>query len=294
METFKKVFLITVFLTAEHLFLLSFFSQKSLESPIKPKDQKLLLYIMIMTAPGNTEKRQDIRETWLKDVKDRNSYIQFNFFIGINNITLQTHDLLLIEQAEYQDIIFLCDFEEGFQLTTYKVLKMLKWAHQHINSDYYFKVDDDCYLSVDIFVKVLTSEGLPRKKMLLGKFKDAKAVVSTGRWGELNWYLCGVYLPYPLGAGYLLTSDLVEFIAVNNDKLEFYANEDSAIGAWVAGLNITYQNELRISMSRRTCKKDSFLFHNRPSINLKEIHQLQLTPEGPCSRYREFVVAERT
>ena len=281
MNTIKKVFIITVILTIEHLTIITLFSQKSLESP--KKDQESLLYIMILTAPGNTEKRQTMRETWLNDVIDRNSYIQFHFFIGTKSITLEERAILLREQTEYKDIIFFCDIEDKYELVTYKVLEMMKWAHQHINAVYYFKIDDDVYLSVDRFVKMLTTEGLPREKLLLGKIKDYNPVFNTGKWADVSWNMCSVYLPYALGAGYSLTRDLVAFMAVNNDRLEFHANEDTAIGAWIAGLNVTYQRDSRIYLVGPTCKEDGYLFHDSPTIDLKRIHQLWITQGKTCS-----------
>ena len=281
MNTIKKVFIITVILTIEHLTIITLFSQKSLESP--KKDQESLLYIMILTAPGNTEKRQTMRETWLNEVYNRSSYIQFHFFIGTKSITLEERAILLREQTEYKDIIFFSDIEDKYELTTYKVLEMMKWAHQHINAVYYFKIDDDVYLSVDRFVKMLTTEGLPREKLLLGKIKDYNPVFNTGKWADVSWNMCGVYLPYALGAGNLLTRDLVAFMAVNNDRLEFHANEDTAIGAWIAGLNVTYKHDSRIYLVGPTCKEDGYLFHDYPTIDLKRIHQLWITQGKTCS-----------
>ena len=280
-KVLKKIFIITILLTIEDLTIMILVSQKSLQS--SKRNRESLLYIMILTAPGNTEMRRNIRETWLNDVIDRNSYIQFHFFIGTKSITLEERAILLREQTEYKDIIFFCDIEDKYELTTYKVLEMMKWAHQHINAVYYFKIDDDVYLSVDRFVKMLTTEGLPREKLLLGKIKDYNPVFNTGKWADVSWNMCGVYLPYALGAGNLLTRDLVAFMAVNNDRLEFHANEDTAIGAWIAGLNVTYQREKITYLTGSTCKEDGYLFHDYPTIDLKRMHQLWVTQRKTCN-----------
>ena len=280
MSIIKKIFLVVIMLIIEHL-IIKTLMQKSPKS--SGRDRKYLLYIMVLTAPGNTEERQNIRETWLNDVIDRNSCIKFNFFIGTKNINLEDLDTLVKEQTEYKDIIFLREIKESYVLTTYKVLKMLKWAYEHINAVYYFKIDDDCYLSVDRFINILTNEGLPREKLLLGSFLDSNPVHDTGKWADLDWSLCGEYLPYAMGAGYLLTHDLVKFIAVNNDKLGFHRNEDTAIGAWIAGLNVTYQREKRTYLAGPTCKEDGYLFHDYPTIDLKRIHQLWVTQGKTCS-----------
>ena len=277
----KTIYFIVILLTIEHIIITSLLSQKIIDC--SNKKHEYLLYIMVMTAPSSTENRQNIRETWLNEVRNRSSYIKFHFFIGTKNLTSENRDILFKEQTEYEDIILLSDVEEKYELTTYKLLEMLKWTHQNINAVYYFKTDDDCYFSVDRFVSILTTEGLPTEKLLLGHFLNESPVLKEGKWADFDWSLCSIYLPYPNGVGFLLTRDLVAFIAINNDKLEFHSNDDTALGVWFAGLNVTYLTSGRIYYNEETCQEDGYIFHHFDVIGIKRMHQLWLTHGKTCS-----------
>ncbi len=81
--------------------------------------------------------------------------------------------------------------------------------------------------------------------------------------------LCDRYLPYALGGGYVLSHDLVAYIAATADMFSFYNSEvsdllffassiphhreslpfpllqDVSVGTWLAPLNITRQHDIR-------------------------------------------------
>ena len=65
-----------------------------------------------------------------------------------------------------------------------------------------------------------------RKLILAG----AAHVKTSGQWAEPNFHLCDRYLPYARGGGYVITTDLVEYILQNKHLLQIYNSEDVTVG----------------------------------------------------------------
>ena len=49
-----------------------------------------------------------------------------------------------------------------------------------------------------------------------------------------EWFLCDHYLPYAMGGGYVISSDLIHRVAVNADGIQLYNNEDVSVGVWLS------------------------------------------------------------
>ena len=65
-----------------------------------------------------------------------------------------------------------------------------------------------------------------RKLIIAG----AAHVKTLGQWAEPNFHLCDRYLPYARGGGYVITTDLVEYILQNKHLLQIYNSEDVTVG----------------------------------------------------------------
>ena len=53
-----------------------------------------------------------------------------------------------------------------------------------------------------------------------------------------RYVLCDRYIPYALGGGYVLSANLVGFLADNAAALRPYRAEDASVGTWLAPLKI--------------------------------------------------------
>ena len=65
-----------------------------------------------------------------------------------------------------------------------------------------------------------------------GFFNGNAPVFKRGPWKETKFLLCDRYLPYAAGGGYILSHDLVAFIASNSRYLQLYDNDDVSVGVW--------------------------------------------------------------
>ena len=56
----------------------------------------------------------------------------------------------------------------------------------------------------------------------------------NSKYYEKDYNFIDTYIPYALGAGYILSSDLVHFVAKNADMLMQWFSEDVSLGTWLA------------------------------------------------------------
>lgn len=80
------------------------------------------------------------------------------------------------------------------------------------------------------------------KKWWWSSFRENWPVQKFGKWRE-DSYNSITYPPFPCGAGYVLSMDLVSFIASNMEILHIYQGEDVSLGIWLSPLNPTLHND---------------------------------------------------
>lgn len=240
------------------------------------------LIILIMSSPKNLERRNAIRETWLK-LKNRTTKVFKHYFV-IGSFQLTADHILHLssEQSVYSDMLILPMIDSYANLTL-KVLNSFIWLNERLdvgfNFKYVLKCDDDSFIRLDsllheighieiMYLKsnlteanLLNDNNSPyiranvqsndrsslRNLHLYWGYFDGKAHIQrNGKWTENNWILCDRYLPYALGGGYIISKDLVRFIANNGNYLRLYKSEDVSVGAWLSTVN----NILRIHDAR--------------------------------------------
>lgn len=216
----------------------------SLESTIKTKrevetaspNKSTFLFIMILTSPKGTERRDAIRSTWLKNVK---SDFIAKFIIGGKTLSKSDRDLLESENQSYQDLVIIPHLKDGYYELSNKVLQGFRWINENIDCSYVMKADDDSFVRIDKIVSELShSKSIKTPNLYWGFFRGNARVKRKGKWAEHKWVLCDHYLPYANGGGYVLSTKLVNFIARNWDLLQLYNSEDVSVGMY--GCRNTY------------------------------------------------------
>lgn len=189
------------------------------------------LFIMVLTAPNGTDRRDAMRKTWLSNLESLDSPVIVKFIIGIRELSQETMKNLEEENSLYNDILFLPELKDAYKELPSKVLQTFEWIDQHVNSSYILKVDDDSFVRLDVLISELKSTH-SIKRFYWGFFRGDAHVKFSGPWAEKNWHLCDRYLPYAQGGGYILSSDLINFIARNADLLQKFNSEDVSVGEW--------------------------------------------------------------
>lgn len=210
-----SAFLLTIYLV--HLFSTLQCHQADKKIVNKPRYR---LIVLALTAPGNSERRNTIRKTWLSEKPA--SEVKSLFSIGLVNVKPEEKDTLESENKKYNDLILLPKLFDTYVTITKKVLQSFVHIYENYDFDFLLKVDDDSFVVLDLIIKELfrwQNKGT-RAELYWGYFDGRARVKRNGPWKETDWFLCDHYLPYALGGGYVLSYNLVKFIAENADYLK--------------------------------------------------------------------------
>ncbi|XP_053694348.1 beta-1,3-galactosyltransferase 6 [Sabethes cyaneus] len=307
---------------------------ESSERVYQPENSYFLM-LLIVSAPGNLEQRNVIRETYLNlrprilnesfqeaiyvpiydgqdqlqletvdkqmellehyrqwrqqkisNVKVINFKIKALFAIGTYGLSRPERKIIHDEQRVYNDVLELDDLKDSYGNLTVKVLRSLSKIDDMYDFKYLMKLDDDSYVKLDLLSEDLLSyyEKLHKfyrthKKLVelyWGYFKGAATIQQHGIWKETDFKICDRYLPYALGGGYVLSKNLVSFIASNSRTLVAYKSEDMAVGTWLAPFgNIHRRHDVRFDTAwkPRKCQDYHLVLHKRNTHQMKRIYQ---------------------
>ena len=153
------------------------------------------------------------------------------------------------ENSAYSDLLLL-PVLDSYPTLTKKVLTTMVMLHRNVEFKFLAKVDDDTYVRIPEVVDELHNTNY-EKSLYWGFFDGRAPVQKTGKWQEANYVLCDRYLPYALGGGYVLSRDLVAYIAENSEKFQTYRNEDISVGTWLAPLKVNRVHDVRFDTEFR-------------------------------------------
>jgi hypothetical protein len=120
------------------------------------------IFIAVISAPGNFDKRNTIRQTWRNHLKvdyhkSSMSLAGFAFILGLTDHN-ETQMKIEQEATTYGDVIQIemADFYRNLSL---KVAGLFNWLYKycHHKIDFLFKVDDDVYVNVRNLVQFVKS-----------------------------------------------------------------------------------------------------------------------------------------
>ncbi|UYV82000.1 B3GALT6 [Cordylochernes scorpioides] len=229
------------------------------------------LVVMIMTGPGNREQRRAMRETWLQLAQDRP--ILHYFIIGTADLDQSRLKGLQEEYKHYGDLVLLRSHNDSYRQLSSKLLSSLRWLQRNINFKFLLKADDDTFARLDLIYSRLLNQ--PPRKFYWGYFDGRARVHRKGKWAEKEWNLCDHYLPHALGGGYVLSSDLVDYVANNAALLKAYRSEDVSLGAWLAPLDIERRHDIDFDTEymSRGCLNSYLVTHKQSSKQMREKHR---------------------
>ena len=187
------------------------------------------LLVFVMSSPKGHLRRKAIRETWFKFDMYNEKKVCRKFVVGTKNLNPTIVTDLTNEYNKNQDMLFLDNLVDSYHSLTTKLLQTMIWISKSLRSFFVMKVDDDSFVRLDVLISDLKKKS-SLSRVYWGYFKGDSNVKVTGEWAENKWILSDHYLPYALGGGYLISYDLVEYIANNHDMLQLYNSEDVSLG----------------------------------------------------------------
>lgn len=233
------------------------------------RDLQAKLFILILTGLNNMHERDALRQTWLNNI---GSEVIFRFAIGVKSLDISTREKLERENTVHKDMLLLSTVSDSYQGLTNKVLEAMIWVDKTVDYEYLLKVDDDTFVRVSNLMSQLHHK--PKERLYWGFFDGRANVKQGGKWQESDWNLCDKYLPYARGGGYVLSSDLVHFIASNHELLQQYLSEDVSVGTWLAPLKINRHHDQNFDTEfvSRGCLNSYIITHKQAVPNIRELY----------------------
>ncbi|XP_023971514.1 UDP-GalNAc:beta-1,3-N-acetylgalactosaminyltransferase 2 isoform X2 [Physeter macrocephalus] len=193
---------------------------------------------------------------------------------------LHEEDALLKEESSlYDDIVFV-DVVDTYRNVPAKLLNFYKWTVETTSFDLLLKTDDDCYIDLEAVFNRIALKNLDGPNFWWGNFRLNWAVDRTGKWQELE-YPSPAYPAFACGSGYVISRDIVHWLAGNSGRLKTYQGEDVSMGIWMAAIGPKrYQDSLWLC--EKTCETGML---SSPQYSPQELTQLWKLKElcgDPC------------
>ncbi|XP_046916929.2 LOW QUALITY PROTEIN: beta-1,3-galactosyltransferase 6 [Dermatophagoides farinae] len=231
------------------------------------------LICIVFTSVKNLARRNCIRDTWIN--LGNNLQFKHYFVIGTNKLSSETKTALLKEQHQHHDLMLLSNLSDTYQNLSLKLIQSFHWISDHHRGkfEYLIKVDDDSFARIDAIYRWLEQRNLKNSNKLpiyWGFFDGRAHVKQKGVWKEKNWFLCDRYLPYALGGGYVLSHELIEFIASNSHWLQLYQSEDVSLGTWLSPLHIERLHDINFDTEYRSrgCINTFLVQHKQTVVDM--------------------------
>lgn len=223
-------------------------------------------------------------------LNDLNLRVLHYFAIGTESLPFVQMDSLTKEHTKYNDLLLLNNLNDSYSNLTQKLIQSLGAINNIQTFKYLLKVDDDSYVKLDYLLEDLYeydnivnskqySVKYVRPELYWGYFNGRASIKLRGQWKEKNFNLCERYLPYALGGGYLISKNLVHYIAMNRLTLSRYISEDVSMGVWLSTFrNINRKHDVRFDTAYmpRKCKAYHIILHKRTVNDMKDLYRGQL------------------
>ncbi|ELT93795.1 hypothetical protein CAPTEDRAFT_99638 [Capitella teleta] len=229
--------------------------------------QTSTLVILVHSSPGNKERRDVIRSTWLSTPSPE---VTSFFVIGTKHLSNVEKGRLHDENYKTGDLLLLENVEDAYKTLTSKTLQSFVWIHHHMNFRFVLKCDDDSFVQIPL---------------LLTKAREFNATDSV-YWGNFNgmskglpdpppFILCDRFIPFARGGGYVLSADLVTYITANQHHLFTHRAEDVAVAVWLTPLKVHRLHDVDFDTEYMSvgCLNSFIVTHKQNIYMMEEKHK---------------------
>ncbi|XP_053567053.1 UDP-GalNAc:beta-1,3-N-acetylgalactosaminyltransferase 2 [Bombina bombina] len=194
---------------------------------------------------------------------------------------LEKEDALLQkESTTFEDIIFV-HVVDTYRNVPSKLLQFYKWTVEFTSFEFLLKTDDDCYIDMENVFNMIDHKKLKSANTWWGNFRLNWAVDRTGKWQELE-YLSPAYPAFACGSGYVISKDIVQWLASNSDKLKTYQGEDVSMGIWMSAIGPRrYQDNHWLC--EKKCETGMLSSPQYSPEELMELWQQKVRCRNPCA-----------
>lgn len=202
-------------------------------------ESPIYLFIGILSAANHFAERMAIRKTWMQSPQIKARNIVARFFVALN--TRKEVNAVLKKEAEYFGDIVLLPFMDRYELVVLKTIAICEYGVWNLTAAYVMKCDDDTFIRLDAVMNEVEHIA-PKRSLYMGNLNLLHRPLRSGKWAvTFEEWPEEIYPPYANGPGYVISSDIANFIASQhaNDSLRLFKMEDVSMGMWVEQFNAT-------------------------------------------------------
>ncbi|XP_059351834.1 lactosylceramide 1,3-N-acetyl-beta-D-glucosaminyltransferase-like [Daphnia carinata] len=187
------------------------------------------LFVAVISAPNYFEKRDIIRQTWLRQLQiDSGLSVNlagFGFVIGRTD-DRDTQHKIESESSTYGDILQM-DMVDVYYNQTLKVVGLLNWINHHCSKiDFFLKVDDDVYINTRNLATVMKNLD-PAEPSVYGTASDS-IVRRDGKFEiSLEVWPWSKYPIYSMGAAILMAGSAMEPLLAACQTTPYFLFDDA-------------------------------------------------------------------
>ncbi|KAI3762615.1 hypothetical protein L1987_53052 [Smallanthus sonchifolius] len=173
-------------------------------------DAPVDLFIGVLSAGNHFAERMVVRKSWMLYELVKSSHVVARFLVALH--ARKEVNAELKKEAYFFGYIVIVPYMDNYDLVFLKTIAICEYGVRTASAKYIMKCDDDTFIRVDVVLSEANKE-----------------------WPEED---CP---PYANGPGYILSSDIAEFIASEFEKhnLKLFKMEDVSMGMWVEQFNKT-------------------------------------------------------
>ncbi|PWA87694.1 galactosyltransferase family protein [Artemisia annua] len=222
----------------------SFDPQRNLEMLDKWKTPPLReapihLFIGVLSAGNHFAERMAVRKSWMQYDVVKSSHVVPRFFVALH--ARKEVNAELKKEADFFGDIVIVTYMDNYDLVVLKTVAICEYGVRTASAKYIMKCDDDTFIRVDAVLGEANKidDG---KSLYLGNINYYHKPLRYGKWAvTYEEWPEEDYPPYANGPGYILSSDIAEFIASEFEKhaLKLFKMEDVSMGLWVEQFNKT-------------------------------------------------------
>ncbi|OVA09106.1 Galectin [Macleaya cordata] len=246
----------------------SFAPQRHLEMSIRWKAPPLLdgpveLFIGVLSAGNHFAERMAVRKSWMQSKLIKSSDVVARFFVALNG--RKEVNVELKKEADFFGDIVIVPFMDSYDLVVLKTVAICEYGVRTVSAKYIMKCDDDTFVRVDAVIE--EAKKVPEDRSLyVGNINYYHKPLRYGKWAvTYEEWPEEDYPPYANGPGYIVSSDIAEFVVseFEKHKLRLFKMEDVSMGMWVEQFNVSrpveYQHNLRFCQFG--CIEDYYTAH---------------------------------
>jgi len=134
-------------------------------------------------------------------------------------------------------------FMDNYDLVVLKTIAIAEYGVRVVPAKHIMKCDDDTFVRIESVIDQV-KKVQSGKSMYVGNINYYHRPLRSGKWSvTYEEWPEQVYPPYANGPGYVISSDIAQYILseFDNKALRLFKMEDVSMGMWVEKFNTTRQ-----------------------------------------------------